>query len=215
MDTAALVLVLIACCAFVAIALLLVSNPGAVMFCVGTVAAIIVLVYTFRALDRHPNGSGLQTVLWGIAWLVVACWFWGYEFGNPVHELALIRSAGSVTGSVVEASEEPPEESKPWTWSLAYKYRLADGREFAAEQHGDGRLPEEFFALPHAVEIEYVPYKPTISRIKGTGHQDVPHWLTFSVIGGCILLLIFVWPGVHLIQNGVRDLRHPPSRCGK
>jgi len=206
----ALLLISVGVCAFGGILFLASSPPPAAVFLGGLAAAIAILVCTFKALGRLPRGEAAKVLLWGLMWIVGACWLWGGWFGNPMHELALIRYARTAPGAVVDAwedVEEGDEGGHHWFYQLEYEYRLPDGRKLRGRTPDwSGRLPVELSNLPHPVEIEYLPYKPSVSRIKGTGHGDVAHWLVLSVCGGSLLLLLFLWPGVHLLRDGVRNL---------
>jgi hypothetical protein len=66
--------------------------------------------------------------------------------GNPIHDLRLMRSAVTVPGEIIGASEETGETDYGktiWSSIIAYRFRLPDGSEVIGSWHGSGRLPPE------------------------------------------------------------------------
>lgn len=144
----------------------------------------------------------------GVVWILGVCLFYYLLAGNPLHELALIQNGQTVPGVIVNADEEPPaDRSGSWTHTLWYTYNV-DGREFTETIVEGGRLPRGF-SLPCAIEVEYLPDKPTVSRIKGTGYGSIRNWLLLKVGLGGLLFAVCVSPGIYYgVWKGVRDLRH-------
>jgi len=73
-----------------------------------------------------------------------------------------------------------------------YIYRIGDGREFTTL---DGTPVGE---LRERLQVEYLPDKPAVSRIKGDGCQAVTEWLWRKVCPWALLLLLLCSPGVCL-----------------
>lgn len=145
--------------------------------------------------------------------VVVACWFWHYLVGNPFDELALIQRGQTVSGFIIdtwEDAESGDEGGTVWFHAAIYKYRLPDGREFTRSTNvRSGRLKDEFRALtqPYPVEVEYLPDKPLVSRLKGDGSDSMFDWLWRKAGLGIVLLVFFLSPGIVMLRDGFRDLR--------
>ena len=156
--------------------------------------------------DKTFKGA-VQTLLCGLIAVLVACWFWYYSMGNPLHELALIQRGHVVAGSIVdtwEDAESPGERSGTrWYHGVAYRYRLPDGREFTQHTKSrSGRLEAEFQNLkqPYPIQVEYLPDNPTVSRIKGDGCGSGMEWFCWKIVLGGLLLAVFVSPGATLLR---------------
>lgn len=123
-------------------------------------------------------------MLWGTAWIIGACLYWNYLFGNPLEELALINRGQTARGFIIETSEDilDSDQGSKWVSQRTYNYRLPDGREFAGKT-GDipGQLKGEI-KEPYAIEVEYLPDNPVVSRIKGYGNDTVRSWMWHNVV---------------------------------
>jgi len=148
----------------------------------------------------------------GILFMLFACCFWLYLAGNPFAELALIRSAQSISGFIIDAWEQPLDTDEGRTRranGAIYKYYI-DEHEFTKKtKDSDGRLHKEFGKLkqPFRVEVEYLPNNPQVSRIKGDGCQTITEWLWRRVALGGTLLLAFLAIGLFVIQNAINEYR--------
>lgn len=156
----------------------------------------------------------MQTFLCGLLAVLAACWFWYYQMGNPLHELALIHRRHTVAGFIVDSWEEaesPGERSGTlWYHGGAYRYRLPDGREFTQHTKSkSGRLKAEFQNLkqPYSIQVECLPDNPRISRIKGDGCDSVMELLWRKVGLGGLMLVLFLSPGAVLVLNATRDIK--------
>lgn len=163
------------------------------------------------ATNNEVIGS-VKTLAWGILWILGAVWFWHYSFGNPLDELALIRRAQIAPGSIVDTWEDVGDDDygrAHWSNKATYTYRLPDGREFTKSTKSvSGRLKETFRDLqqPYPIEVEYLPDKPMVSRIKGDGSDSIMDWLWRKVGLGGVLLILFASPGIILLRNGVCEI---------
>lgn len=164
-----------------------------------------VVVDTKKGTVKSKFWDSAKTVALGMVWILGACLFWYHLAGNPLHELALIQRAQTVPGLIVDADEEPPENGGSWRHYLWYTYSV-NGREFTETFSGRGRLSRKF-SLPYPIEVEYLPDKPTVSRIKGSGHDNIQSWLLRKVGLGGILLALFCSFGISIVWKGARDLR--------
>jgi hypothetical protein len=158
--------------------------------------------------------SSTKTAIFGVLWIVGACWFVLYSCGNLLNELKLIRRAHTVPGSIIDTWEDVEDrydgQSYSWIHGATYTYRLPDGREFTQHtKEGSGRLSPEFHNLkyPYPVEVEYLPDNPTVSRIKGDGHKSILSWLLFKIGLGSLLLVLLSIPGVGLLRDAVLDFK--------
>jgi len=162
---------------------------------------------------KNQLNDSIKTAIIGALWIAVAVWFVFYLAGNPLNELALIRHGDTTLGFIVDAWEDVEEHDngRPmWFHGGTYTYYLPDGRKFTQQtKEASGRLSPEFRNLeyPYPIEVEYLPNKPNISRIKGSGYKSITGWL-IRIVGGCFLLVMLSFPGVGLLWYGVRDLKH-------
>ncbi len=164
-------------------------------------------------MSRVGFRESIKTILWGVLWVVGACWFYFALGGNPLAELALIQRARIAPGSIVDTWEEYDGESDAgqdlWSHGSTYTYRLPDGREFTQSTEGWGQLKDAFFDLqePYPVEVEYLPEDPKVSRIRGDGSSSVREWIWRQGVFGSLLLALFLSPGIVLLRNGLRQLK--------
>lgn len=164
-----------------------------------------------KTKKEHLNDSIKTAIIGGIC-IAVAVWLVLYTAGNPLHELALILHADTTFGYIVDAYEDVEEHDngRPmWFHGGTYTYYLPDGRKFTQKtKESSGRLSPEFRNLgyPYPIEVEYLPNKPNISRIKGDGYKSITG-LLFKITAGCFLLAMLSFPGVGLLWYGVRDLK--------
>jgi hypothetical protein len=158
-----------------------------------------------RGARRGRLLAPTKTIALGVLLLIGACWFLWYEIGgNPLTELALIRRAEVTTGTLVETYEIEHDTDRGVYVRDAgiYVYRLPDGREFRAYTRvPTGQLKEQ-------QQVEYLPDRPGLSRIKGDGCQTVTEWLWRKVGLGLLLLAALSAPGIMLIRSGQRDMSH-------
>jgi hypothetical protein len=148
-----------------------------------------------------------KTMGLGMVVIIVGCWFWHYDIGNPLNELALIRRAQIATGSLIETGEHEHESQNRVAIvdDGLYTYRLPDGREFQTTTEAQtGQLNEQ-------VEVEYLPDNPAVSRVKGDGCASVTEWLWRKVGIGSLFLALCSSPGIILVKKGLRELRDAKS----
>ena len=149
----------------------------------------------------------------GVLAMLAGGWFAYYLLGNPLDELALILRGRTAPGFLVDAWEEPeggPEGGTLWSHGAAYTYRLPDGRELrGATRSQSGRLREDLRGLsqPRAIEVEYLPSDPTVSRIKGDGHDTIWRFMLLKLGGGMVVLAMLVTPGAIVIRQHFRAWR--------
>lgn len=149
-----------------------------------------------------------KNICYGVLWLLGAL-FVAYMNGfNPAKDLALAVNSRTVSGTVTEAFDDVHEDSngnEHEDFEATYVYELPSGRKYKQTSTSD--FTDIFSAdeqMPRAVEIEYVPEYPSVSRIKGTGSQSFNAWLrTFAFQ---LVLLTILWlPGIAMIWVGYRD----------
>ena len=158
--------------------------------------------------------------IWGVLWISGACWLWYGLCGNPLNELALIRRGQTTVGFITDTWEDVEEHDSGklmWFHGGTYTYFLPDGRKFVQEtEEGSGRLKPELhnLAYPYPIEVEYLPDKPTISRIKGSGHNSTLSWLVLKAGLGGLLLILFSVPGIGLLRSAIRSFWTSTSQQG-
>ena len=153
-----------------------------------------------------------KTCVWGLLWLLGACWFFYSVVGNPIDELTLILRAETAPGFVIDAWEdmEAGDRVTHWTHAATYKYELPDGRQFTGHtRQKSGRLKDALRnpLAPYPVEVEYLPHNPEVSRIKGDGSGSLIDFLWRKVGLGLVLLLVFASPGIMLLRKGFCDMK--------
>ncbi len=163
----------------------------------------------------NERGYAFKKILWGIGWILTALFLWHGICGNPLTELALIRHAQITPGFITETWEDVDNDDHGrvhWHHGFIYTYTFSDGRQFT-KRSGSwfGPLPRELRDLqqPYAIEVEYLPDDPSKSRIKGTGSDSIGDWLWRKMGLGSFLLFLSLAPGVGILRNGIRALRHP------
>jgi len=146
--------------------------------------------------------NSAKTLCWGVVLLIGGCWFWCWEGGNPLHELALIRRAQIATGVLVDTYEHEQEDDRGHVYYSdvgIYSYRLPDGREFKTS----ARVPTG--QLKEQQEVEYLPDNPEVSRIKGDGCNSVTEFLWRKVGFGSLFLVICISPGIYLVKQAFSE----------
>lgn len=162
------------------------------------------------------RAEAIKSVAWGVAWVAGACCCWLHGFGNPAHSLTLILRGQTAPGRIVDAWEDFDQDEcgrDHCYHHFSYTFCPAGGQQRTARTlPRSGRLHPEFVDLvqPVAIEVEYDPTDPSVSRIKGDGCQTVGDWLLADVCFGGVLLAIFASPGGVLIRSGVRAYQASP-----
>ena len=160
----------------------------------------------------------MKTAAWGLVWTVGAVWFWLNLAVNPLDDLRLMLFAKTTHGQIVdtwEAAEDGDDGRLHFSSAVVYTFPLPNGREIKGVSKGSSRLPPEWADLknPVPVEIEYVPSRPSISRLEGEGSQSFAGWLWRTALSG-FLLALFLSPGVKLLRDGLVALRINSGRSG-
>jgi len=161
-------------------------------------------------LDRVPIMTvektlvdSIKTIVWGVILLFLGGYFWYYFAGNPFEELALIRRAEIATGSLSATYEDEQEDYRGHVYLTdvgIYIFQLPDGREFkASTKRPTGQLKER-------EDVEYLPDKPAVNRVKGDGSQTVAEWFVRKVAIGSLLLVLALSPGAVLLRHAVRRI---------
>jgi hypothetical protein len=152
----------------------------------------------------NKYSDSVKLLIWGVIWILGACWFWYHLVGNPLDELAIICRAQIATGTLVETNEHEEEDYRGRVYFSdvgVYTCLLRDGREFKATTRvPTGQLKEQ-------EEVEYLPDNPAVNRIKGDGCGSIMEWLWRKIGFGSLLLALLASPGIVLLRNGVRDIR--------
>ena len=127
----------------------------------------------------------MKKIFWGLAWIIFASSLTHYWIGNPIHELALVRSAEVAQGTLVESFQSVG----------VYSFRVPDGRKFnVVDEAAIGQLKQER-------TIEYLPDNPNVNRFQGEGSQSIMSWLFGKVILGTLLLVLIVSPGLVVLRE--------------
>jgi len=156
--------------------------------------------------------EALKTLGWGVVWVVGAVAFWLNAAGNPINDLRLALSASIAQGHVVnswEDAEDGDDGQLHWSHAVAYSVELPNGREVKSGAKGSGRLRQEFANIkePVAIDVEYLPWSPSVNRIKGSGSQSLGQWLGWKVGLGGLLLALSLVPGLKLLRQGLTEFR--------
>lgn len=135
-------------------------------------------------------------------------------------EFELIQNGKTTSGFIIDTWEdaEPNDGGGvDWYHGAKYTYVLPDGRDFEDTTSGSGRLKEEFRYLsqPLPIEVEYLPNKPSISRIKGDGPNSIPDIFRDQFWPYGLLTPIFLLMGGYYLWATIRDMKRiPPVATG-
>ena len=124
-----------------------------------------------------------------VACPLLALFFWQ----DAVDERALIDHAQLVpaTLDVVRSGRGGAEGE--------YGFRMRDGTR-GTVRRGYDTLHE----IPHLLEVEYLPEKPEVKRIKGVGSNTVGQWRFWLVLKFTFLTVVFSF-GVWMLVRGLRN----------
>ncbi|MCH7751741.1 MAG: hypothetical protein IH898_06250 [Planctomycetes bacterium] len=145
----------------------------------------------------------MKKIFWGLVWVVFVSSLIHYWIGNPIHELALIRSAEVAQGTLIESFQEHDAAYKDRgrldVWKVGvYSFRVPDGRKFnVVDEAAIGQLKQER-------TIEYLPDNPNVNRFQGEGSQSIMSWLFGKVILGTLLLVLIVSPGLVVLRERIK-----------
>ena len=151
--------------------------------------------------------DAVQTMAWGVVWLVGAACFVFYSFRDPLSDLRLMIYAKTAQGEIFDTFEDVQdgEDGRDhWDNAIAYRFRLPDGRTLQNVSRGSGRLRADLVDLkaPVPADVEYHPDNPTLNRLKGEDSGAVGGWL-IRTTAFMFVLGMLCWPGIHLVRNGV------------
>ena len=145
----------------------------------------------------------MKIIFWGLVWIVIASSLTHYWIGNPIYELALIRSAEVAQGTLVESFQQDDAAHKDRgrldAWNVGvYSFRVPDGRKFnVVDEAAIGQLKQER-------TIEYLPDNPNVNRFQGEGSQSIMSWFFGKVILGTLLLVLIVSPGLVVLRERIK-----------
>lgn len=148
-------------------------------------------------------GGLMNKVFWGLVWIAFACSLTHYWIGNPIHELALIRSAEVAQGTLIESLQEDDKaqegRQRAGSWEVrVYSFRVPDGRTFhVVDESAIGQLAQERI-------VEYLPDDPGVNRFQGEGSQGILGWFFGRIVVGALLLLLIVSPGLVILREGIK-----------
>jgi|WetSurMetagenome_2_1015567.scaffolds.fasta_scaffold191473_1 hypothetical protein len=171
--------------------------------------SILILLLSIPSLHLSINDSSIvekyrepiKTFIWSAALIIFALLFWYHIVGSPFDEFALIQKAKLATGILIDSYEVDTGDERGNVYDVGvYKFSLPDGRKFKAFTKNSSGEREE--------QVEYLPSNPSINRIKGEGCQSIIEWVEIKIIGGGILLAIFLSPGFILARNGIKEIKN-------
>jgi hypothetical protein len=104
-----------------------------------------------RMLISHSTDrEALKSVAWGLVWVMGAVWFWLHLAGSPIDDFRLMLYATTAQGQIVETWEDVGDRDDggvDWFYSIAYTFKLPNGREVRSFSKGSGRLSAELADL--------------------------------------------------------------------
>ncbi len=148
----------------------------------------------------------MKKIFWGLVWIIFASSLTHHWIGNPIHDLALIRSAEVAQGTLVDSSPEDDaantDRERVDAWNVGvYRFYVPDGRKFyVLAKAAIGQLKQER-------TIEYLPDNPDVNRFQGEGSQNIMSWFFGKVILGTLLLVLIVSPGLVFLRKGIKRSR--------
>lgn len=169
--------------------------------------AILILLLSIPSLRLNITDNiiekyrePIKTIIWSVVVIIFALLFWYHIVGDPIDEFALIQNSKLATGILIDSYEVDTGDERGTVYDVGvYKFSLPDGRKFKAyTKNSLGELEEQ---------IEYLPSNPSINRIKGEGCQSIIEWIGEKIIGGGLLLAMFLSPGFILARNGIKEIK--------
>ena len=140
---------------------------------------------------NYENSIQLSTILrralwqggWLLLWVTMTIYVFKDSYSTEgLRHLRLIKSSAMTSGQLVNATEEAEDKDGggiDWYCDLFYEYSV-NGRNYKGEHRSvSGRAPDN---VPMEITVEYVPGKPSISRIKGVGPTNYFSWLLYTFV---------------------------------
>ena len=153
----------------------------------------------------------------GLLIIVAAFWFMSYMMEiNPYHEFLLITKSETANGFITHSEEiedvvEQEGRSSRQVFDVYYDYTFTTKKEEIIKGHSSDRSTESGYLSeanekPIPIEVEYLPNKPKINRIKGmTGQATTIADFFLRRVGlGLLLLLLFCSVGFIFIKNAIK-----------
>ncbi|WP_447586143.1 hypothetical protein [Pseudoxanthomonas mexicana] len=146
----------------------------------------------------------LVQYVWAALWLTGGVWFWYAMAGNPLNELALIRSAEVRQANLVDTSSFDGEDARGDYYEGVhglYKFQVGGKDFYAVSTQSHSRF--DSIAL-----VEYLTEDPSINRVKGDGVQSVGEWLWRKLGLGLVFACFCLTPGVAQLNSAYKAHRH-------
>ncbi len=181
--------------------------------------AIVSVIVSVFHLPARPGTiekmvQDVMSVLAAGVLMIILCCIGADVVRHYRTDFALIQRSQTVSGCIVSVWENSADELGIFrAHGGVYEYRLSDGRKFSASTYlGYGYLADEprYHQKADPVQIEYLPEKPNVSRLKGDGLNlikwslHVGFW-TLALTGGFGFSLFFIYLGV---VGFIRDWRN-------
>ncbi len=148
--------------------------------------------------------DSIKTLVYRVLWIAGAIGLTHHIGGNPLDEFALIRRAHVAVGSLLETIEDEQGDHRGrvyFSYVGVYTFRTPAGQQFKASTRvpSGGQLNEQ-------QDVEYLPDRPAVNRIRGDGSASIHEWLGKLGVG-TIFLALLLSPGICLLRAGINEIR--------
>lgn len=130
--------------------------------------------------------------IWGIIIIAFAVWILSVTT-TPFNELELIRHAKVTEGEIYDASRDSNQNGATF-WIAAFSFTAPNSKvRLTGVSLISNDVLKDFSdeSTPYPVAIDYLPNRPSINRIHGSGIQTIWDWLRYYFGHGLFILAIF------------------------
>ncbi len=159
----------------------------------------------------------IKNCFWGVLALIAALWFVRYLIQvNPYYEYMLITKSKIAIGFITNVDEYEDEVEIPdyqgggsemvTVDNYGYTFTTQDGK-VINDRSSDLGYMKEFKGKPLSIQVEYLPNKPEINRVKDKTNQckTIGEFIWRRLGLGLFLLVIFLSIGFELIRKAIKD----------
>lgn len=189
------------------------------------IAVFIINFITNRLLYQLNEKRKIQfafskSIFLGIAFPIVAMYFWFNSRGNPLNEYRLITNPTTAIGFINKIEQESDvveyndsrSAAEVYFYIYEYTFKLPNGSIILGGGTLNGDIPEYLADVenkPYQVIVEYLSNNPNVNRVKGFSNAktNVYEWFRYTLLVGVIVLIFFSSCGFIIIKSGLKEYR--------
>ena len=143
--------------------------------------------------------EGIKTIFWGLVFTGAMFLFWYGLVGNPFDEYRIMQRGIPITADVDECVQDVAEDDRGHgrVFEDCNFVYIVNGQEY----YGRANRPE----VVETIDIIYLPDNPAVYRQQLGAARGFFDWLFRKAILGILLLVMFVWGGIAMIQRGIKE----------